>query len=107
MSSMRAPADYRIQRMRAAEESSRQMNAYVKVRTTAMSRVPFRIALGPANAPPSPCANADNRVPSSITPRRARPHKACNVRDLNAQWENNTDKMIANNQFKKRCARVP
>ena len=39
MSSMRAPADYRIQKMRAAEESSRQMNAYVKVRTTTMSRV--------------------------------------------------------------------
>jgi len=53
MSSMRAPADYRIQKMRAAEESSRQMNAYVKVRTTAMTRVPFRIALG-ANATPPP-----------------------------------------------------
>ena len=53
MSSMRAPADYRIQRMRAAEESSRQMNAYVKVRTTAMSRVPFRIALGANATPPA------------------------------------------------------
>ena len=108
MSSVRAPADYRIQRMRAAEESSRQMNAYVKVRATAMFRVRFRIALGSASAtPPVPCANADSRVPFPNTPRRARPHKACNVRDLNAQWENNTDKMIANNQFKKRCARAP
>jgi len=33
MHSSRRPADYRIQKMRAAEESSRQMNAYVKVRT--------------------------------------------------------------------------
>lgn len=53
MSSMRAPADYRIQKMRAAEESSRQMNAYVKVRTTAMTRVPFRIALGANATPPA------------------------------------------------------
>ena len=48
-----------------------------------------------------------NATIESNTPRRARLHKACNVRDLNAQWENNTDKMIAKNQFKKRCARVP
>ena len=106
MSSMRAPADYRIQKMRAAEESSRQMNAYVKVRTTAMSRVHSESRSAPRTHP-FPLENADNRVPSPITPRRARTHKACNVRDLNAQWENNTDKMIAKNQFKKRCARVP
>lgn len=106
MSSMRAPADYRIQKMRAAEESSRQMNAYVKVRTTAMSRVHSESRSAPRTHP-FPLQNADNRVPSPITPRRARTHKACNVRDLNAQWENNTDKMIAKNQFKKRCARVP
>jgi hypothetical protein len=103
---MRAPADYRIQKMRAAEESSRQMNAYVKVRTTAMSRVHSESRSAPRTHP-FPLENADNRVPSPITPRRARTHKACNVRDLNAQWENNTDKMIAKNQFKKRCARVP
>jgi hypothetical protein len=106
MSSMRAPADYRIQKMRAAEESSRQMNAYVKVRTTTMSRVHSESRSAPRTHP-FPLENADNRVPSPITPRRARTHKACNVRDLNAQWENNTDKMIAKNQFKKRCARVP
>lgn len=53
MHSSRVPADYRIQKMRAAEESSRQMNAYVKVRTHAISRAvenPTRHA----NATPPP-----------------------------------------------------
>jgi hypothetical protein len=62
------PADYRIQKMRAAEESSRQMNAYVKVRTPAMSPLPSRFVLGPAI--PFPAApNADSRVPSPLTTR--------------------------------------
>ena len=45
------PADYRIQKMRAAEESAKQMNTYVKVR-----RVHARIAVshvGRAASPPS------------------------------------------------------
>lgn len=35
MHSRKAPADYRIQKMRAAQESARQMNDYVKVRGVA------------------------------------------------------------------------
>ena len=90
MHSSRVPADYRIQKMRAAEESSRQMNAYVKVRTHAISR-----------AVENPTRHANATPPPPIEPSPF--HQACNVRDLNAQWENNTDRMIAKNQFKKRC----
>ena len=67
MSSMRAPADYRIQKMRAAEESSRQMNAYVKVRTTAMSAC-IQNRARPRERTPSPSTMLTIECPLQLRP---------------------------------------
>jgi hypothetical protein len=83
--------------MRAAQESARQMNDYVKVRGVAS-----RSAIGASllDVLDAPCLTHPTLTFRSLSCRLT---QACTVRDLNAQWENNTDKMIAKNQFKKRC----
>ena len=96
MFSTRPPADFRIQRMRAADEKSNQMQAYVKVYDALQLSFPV-VDTRPRARRVSPQFVHD--LPSSPVPF---PPQSWKTKEFGAVWEHNNNNMIARNQFKQR-----
>lgn len=97
MFSTRPPADFRIQRMRAADEKSNQMQAYVKVHAALQLSLPV-VDTRPryrAQSFPSICPRL-TIVPVPFPPQ------SWKTKEFGAVWEHNSNNMIARNQFKQR-----